>query len=91
MMRQNYHSCRLIISSVPFIIFLSCNDSQNIPFPKKELGYSQPVTVPLQLNPVKKLRWDIIKTGGIKPEAKNLDMDALPFVPYGTTGFTTFT
>ena len=72
MVRPNYHCCRLFISSLAFIIFLSCNDSQNIPFPKKELGYSQPVTVPLQLNLVKKLRWDIIKTGGIKPETKKL-------------------
>ena len=52
MVRPNYHCCLLFISSLAFIIFLSCNDSQNIPFPKKELGYSQPVTVPLQLNPV---------------------------------------
>ncbi len=39
-MSQNYHYCRLIVSSLAFIIFSFCNDAENIPFPKKELAWA---------------------------------------------------
>ena len=67
------------------IILFSCNDRPDeIPFPENELGYSQPVTVPLQFTAEKKLTWDTARRGGIKPVIKKLDIDALPSTPYDT-------
>ena len=72
------------------IIFSSCNNSENIPFPESELGYSQPVTVPLLFSAAKPLKWDTAKKGGITPVVQKLDIDALPSQPYDTTGFITY-
>jgi signal transduction histidine kinase/ligand-binding sensor domain-containing protein len=72
------------------IIFLSCRNNTNIPFPENELGYTRPVTVPLQFTAEKKLKWDTVKKGAIKPVVSRLDIDALPSVPYDTTGFKPF-
>ncbi|HYK44826.1 MAG TPA: two-component regulator propeller domain-containing protein, partial [Parafilimonas sp.] len=74
-----------------FIVFISCNRNSNeIPFPENELGYAQPVKVPLQFSAEKKLTWDTVKRGGLQPTIKKLDIDQLPFVPYDTTGFKPF-
>ena len=72
------------------IIFSSCNNSENIPFPEAELGYSQPATMPLVFSGAKKLKWDTAKKGGITPVIKKLDIDALPAIPYDSTGFKPF-
>ena len=68
-------------------IFFSCNNSSNVPFPKNELGYTQPVTIPLVFNPAKKLNWDTVTTSGVRSVIKKLDIDALPSTPYDTSGF----
>ena len=72
------------------ITFSSCNNSENIPFPDSELGYSQPVTVPLVFSDAKPLKWDTVKKGGITPVMQKLDIDALPAIPYDSTGFKSF-
>lgn len=90
MIKQKQTSLCLMLLSVALIIFSSCHNSGDIPFPEQELGYSQPVTVPLQFSAEKKLNWDTAKTGGIKPVIKKLDIDALPGVPYDTSGFKPF-
>ncbi len=72
------------------IIFSSCNNSENIPFPTSELGYSQPVTEPLVFSDAKPLKWDTAKKGGITPVIQKLDIDALPAIPYDSTGFKPF-
>ena len=76
--------------AILIIIFSSCNNSENIPFPEAELGYTQPVTVPLVFSAAKKLKWDTAKKGGIKPVIQKLDIDALPAIPYDSTGFKPF-
>ncbi|MGC4034629.1 MAG: two-component regulator propeller domain-containing protein [Chitinophagaceae bacterium] len=80
----------------PFILFLmtlsACNNgSEEIPFPEKEAGYTQPVTVPLKFTEEKKLSWDTVKKGDIKPVISKLDIDALPSKPFDSTGFKPFT
>ena len=70
--------------------FLSCNNPGNIPFPEKELGYTQPVTVPLVFSATKKLKWDTTRKGGITPVIKKFDIDALPAFSYDSTGFKPF-
>ncbi|MCW3118758.1 MAG: hypothetical protein JWM28_2840, partial [Chitinophagaceae bacterium] len=81
----------LISSSLVFLTLLSCNNHPgDIPFPEKELGYSQPVTVPLQFTAEKKLTWDTAKQGGVKPVIKKLDLDRLPSRSYDSTGFQLF-
>jgi signal transduction histidine kinase/streptogramin lyase len=77
--------------SIAFVFLSSCSyNAKDIPFPEKELGYSKPVTVPLKLTPEKQLVWDTTKQGEIKPLVKKLDIDALPFRPYDTSGFKPF-
>jgi signal transduction histidine kinase/ligand-binding sensor domain-containing protein len=72
------------------VILFSCNTTNEVPFPEKELGYTQPVTSPLQLDTAIKLKWEIAKSGGIKPVVKNLDIETLPSTPYDTIGFRPF-
>ena len=75
---QPYHF-KLTATSFLLIILFSCNyNPGEIPFPEKELGYAQPVTVPLQFTAEKNLNWDTAKQGGIKPVIKKLDIEALP-------------
>ena len=81
----------LFLATFLTTIFTSCNNnSGNIPFPEKELGYSQPVTVPLQFSEEKKLNWDTARQGGIAPVVKKMDLDALPSTPFDTSGFRPF-
>ncbi|HET7118872.1 MAG TPA: two-component regulator propeller domain-containing protein [Hanamia sp.] len=72
------------------IIFFSCNNSNNIPFPETELGYTKPVTVPLVFGATKKLKWDTASKSGITPLVKKFDINALPAFPYDSTGFKPF-
>jgi signal transduction histidine kinase/ligand-binding sensor domain-containing protein len=88
-----HKSSRLALTTAAllFITLVSCNNNPDqIPFPEKELGYSQPVSVPLQFSEEKKLHWDTAKQGGIKPVVKKLDLDALPSTPFDTSGFRPF-
>ncbi|MEJ0104466.1 MAG: ATP-binding protein [Bacteroidota bacterium] len=82
------------ISIAVFILFIalsSCHtNSGNIPFPENELGYIQPVTMPLKFTEEKKLIWDTAKKGDIKPVTTKLDIDALPSKPFDSTGFKPF-
>src|SRR6185312_12239205 len=82
--------CYQLSAIVILIITFSCNNSENIPFPDSELGYSQPVTVPLVFSDAKPLKWDTVKKGGITPVMQKLDIDALPAIPYDSTGFKSF-
>lgn len=82
---------QIVIISFFLFLLASCNNgSDEIPFPQKELGYAQPVTVPLKFTAEKKIKWDTAKRGGIKPIVKRLDIDALPSVPYDSSGFKPF-
>ena len=72
------------------ISFFSCNNSADIPFPEKVLGVAQPATTPLVFSEAKKLQWDTVRNGGISPVIKKLDIDALPSLPYDSTGFKPF-
>jgi hypothetical protein len=91
MFKHNFFCYSIIIVNLVSITLFSCNyHPGEIPFPEKELSYSQPVTVPLQFTPEKKLTWDTARQGGIKPLIKKLDIDALPSVPYDTSGFKPF-
>ncbi|MEP7374772.1 MAG: two-component regulator propeller domain-containing protein [Chitinophagaceae bacterium] len=81
----------LFLATFLSVTFISCdNNSGNIPFPEKELGFSQPVSIPLQFSEGKKLNWDTAKQGGIKPVIKKLDIQALPSKPFDTSGFRPF-
>ena len=86
---KNY-CCQVPAIVILISIFSSCNNSENIPFPESELGYSQPVTVPLVFSATQLLKWDTAKKGGITPVIQKLDIDALPSTPYDSTGFRPF-
>ena len=79
--------CRLAATTFTIVSFLSCSNSGQIPFPEKELGYATPVTVPLKFSAEKKLIWDTASRGAVTPVIKKLDIDALPSIPYDSTGF----
>jgi signal transduction histidine kinase/ligand-binding sensor domain-containing protein len=82
----------LRLTGILFILstVTSCNNNEHIPFPSKELGYAAPETVPLVFTKPKPLTWDTVKTGGIKPTVKKLDIETLPSVPFDSTGFKPF-
>lgn len=74
-----------------FTVFAwSCNNSTSIPFPEKELGYQQPVSIPLVFTAEKPLVFDTPVKGGVQPVIKKLDLAALPASTYDSTGFQPF-
>ncbi len=85
------HFCQksILIICLTGMLF-ACNNSDQIPFPEKELGYSQPVSAPLQFNAPVKLKWQIARSAGITSVFKRLDIDALPASPFDTIGFQPF-
>ncbi len=77
--------------AILIIIFSSCNNqAADIPSSINDSAWPQPVSQPLQLTSPKKLNWVTVKTGGIHPTIKKLDIDALPHTPYDASGFKSF-
>lgn len=68
----------------------SCTSSNEVPFPEKELGYSQPVSAPLQFNAPVKIKWETARSGAVKPVVKHLDIAALPASVYDSNSFQPF-
>ncbi len=91
-MRKVAPSLPLLVIAIGSLYLLpSCNyQSPDIPFPVGDSGYPQPVVVPLQFSPAKKINWVTVKTGIIKPVIKKFDINALPFTPYDPSGFKPF-
>src|SRR5665213_1995124 len=90
MIKSNYLLFRILGFLFAITVFISCNNSGNIPFPENELGYTQPVSVPLVFSATKKLKWDTTRKGAITPLISKFDIDALPAFPYDSTGFKPF-
>src|SRR6185312_16644818 len=81
----------LMIAFIALLALASCNNHESdIPFPAKGNVWPQPVSQPLQLTAPKKINWVTVKTGGIHPTIKKLDIDALPHTPYDASGFKPF-
>ena len=92
MIKYQPYYFKLITACFLLITLFSCNfNSGDTPFPEKELGYLQPVTIPLQFSAEKKLTWDTTQKGTVKPVTRKLDLDALPSTPYDSNGFKPFT
>lgn len=90
LMRSGKPSCFIAISFF-LLVLASCNNTPDeITFPQAELGYTQPETIPLKFTPEKKIKWDTAKRGAIKPVVKKMDINALPSVPYDSSGFKPF-
>ena len=83
-------SSGLIAITVLITFFVSCNNSGDIPFPHKELGYSQPVSAPLVLSTPVNLTWDTARKNGLIPVVKTFDINALPVYPYDSSAATAF-
>ena len=90
MIRTKLSLTRLVAIISSSIFFLSCNNVSNIPFPQKELGYSQPVSMPLVFSAAKPLKWDTVNKQGVVPEVKKFDIESLPSFPFDSTGFKSF-
>jgi len=90
MIKSNYLLFRIFGFLFAATAFFSCNNTDNTPFPEKELGYSEPVTVPLVFSEAKKLKWDTTRKGAIAPLISKFDINALPAFPYDSTGFKSF-
>ena len=66
----------------------SCNTQVgDTPFPRGDSLHAQPVSQPLQLGKPRKINWLAVKSEGIKPEIKKLDLAALATAPFDTTGY----
>ena len=85
-----YSNWQIIAVLIALVPVLSCNNSVEIPFPKNELGTTQPIAMPLVFSAKKKLNWDTVRSGRITPVIKKLDIDALPSRPFDSTGFKPF-
>jgi len=84
-------SARLFIHLFATLIAISCNNTPaDIPFPVSDNGYPQPVSKPLTFSAPKKLKWVIVKTGGIKLVKKKCDIDKLPTTLYDSAVFKPF-
>lgn len=84
--------CSVIVVLTALLALASCNNRGfDTPFPVNDSVWPQPVSEPLQLTAPKKLNWVTVKTGGIHPTIKRLDIDALPHTPYDASGFKPFT
>jgi signal transduction histidine kinase/ligand-binding sensor domain-containing protein len=90
MHKTKYSFLQITVLFFSVTVFLSCNNSGNVPFPEKELGYTQPVTVPLVFSGTKKLKWDTARKGGITPVVKRFDINSLPAFSYDSSGFKPF-
>jgi signal transduction histidine kinase/streptogramin lyase len=81
----------LMVAFTAFVAFASCNNrGSDVPFPKNDSVWAKPLSQPLQFTAPKKLNWVTVKTGGIHPTIKKLDIDALPSTPYDASGFKPF-
>ncbi|MBS1575179.1 MAG: hypothetical protein JST09_07720 [Bacteroidetes bacterium] len=80
----------LLFFLVSFVLSSCGRNQENIPSPEDEIGYSQPVTVPLKFSEEKKLIRDTVKKGGIRPVIKKLDLNLLPASVYDSSGFRAF-
>lgn len=91
-MRKVNPSLSLLASAmIVLAAFSSCrNQTEEIPFPVSDSSYPQPVTVPLKISEPRKLSWVSAKSGVVKPFIRKMDLNALPSLPYDTTGFKTF-
>ncbi len=67
---RNTHLTLLITVTIALLFLVSCSNTAEIPFPEKTLGYTQPVTEPLQFTKEKNLVFDTAKRGGVKPVVK---------------------
>ena len=90
MIKTNFSCFRIAVPVLSIFILFACNNSGNIPFPENELGYTQPVTVPLAFSATKELKWDTVRKGGVTPVVKKFDINALPSFPYDSTAFKPF-
>jgi len=73
-----------------FVALTGCsNRAGDIPFPDNDSIWPNPVSQSLLLSAPRKINPVTLKTGGIHPTIKKLDIDALPHVPYAS-GFKPF-
>jgi ligand-binding sensor domain-containing protein len=79
-----------VVAGFLICVFISCSDNNEIPFPEEQLTLPQPVSQKLVFTESRPLKWDTIKKGGIQIVKKTLDIDALPSIPYDTSGFKPF-
>ena len=87
----NNLKCTHLIYIFFAFLFSSCNTvPDSIPFPKKELSYAKPVSIPMVFAPEKKLTWDTVKQGGVKSVIKKLDINTLPSASNDSNGFRPF-
>lgn len=90
MAKNSLSLSRVIVILFATTFFLSCNNSGDIPFPEKELGFSQPVSRPIVFSASQKLNWDTASRTGVTPVIHKLDIDALPVFSYDSSGFKPF-
>jgi signal transduction histidine kinase/ligand-binding sensor domain-containing protein len=88
-MRHAPLNCFLLIIFFASIYTLQgCGSNQSgITFPYETETQHQPVSQPLKLGKEKKLNWHVVRSGGIKPDVKKLDIESLPALPYDSTGY----
>ncbi|HTL08363.1 MAG TPA: two-component regulator propeller domain-containing protein, partial [Chitinophagaceae bacterium] len=89
-MRPTPQPVHCIVIMLAVLISCSCNNRVEIGPPAKELGYKQPVTLPLQFAAERTIHFDTTKKGGIQPVSKKLDLSSLPSLPFDSAGFRPF-
>ena len=54
-----------VVAGFLICVFISCSDTNEVPFPEEQLTLPQPVSQKLVLDNPRQLTWDTIKSGGI--------------------------
>ena len=87
MLQFNPLPTKLLIVAI-VLLLASCNSQRpEIPFPESDSAFTQPKTVPLVLSAPKKINWVTVRSGGIHPEVRKLDLADLPSTTYDSVGF----
>ena len=78
----------LVTAVMTLLIFSSCNrQNADTPFPISDSANLQPVDQKLAWSKPKKINWTIVRTDGIRPVIKKLDLNTLPSTEYDSLGF----
>ena len=89
-MEIGYSKTKIIC--IALILMASCKSvSIDIPFPKNETEFAQPVSKPIKLTDPVKWKWDTVNQKKFKPIVRTrIALDRIPVIPFDLRGLKTF-
>ena len=88
MSKPNPRLAFLATTILTLLITSSCNNrTPEVQFLGSDSANRQPVAQKLQWGKARPINWTTVRSDGIRPNRKNLDLSTLPYVQYDSTGF----